>query len=169
MERCFSWLRALAANHQRYYFVPEVLAVVFGSLAWVASDRVPPYMLSAGRVVPDIVRVGSRAEVTVTWRAATTGRQCGGTSLVEFVDRRSRLQLRSYAAHVGEFFPDHPGDVRGYYAIRGIPVPTGPDDLAPGPVRVRVTNTSYCNLLQRLTHAWPTINSSPYAIFEIEK
>jgi hypothetical protein len=148
---------------RHYLFLPQIVAIFFGYLTWLAMDRTPPLILFDGKVTPAIVRKGQEG-VKVVWDADFAGRDCPGYSQRELVDSGHHLwpELRRARAGIFKADPDHP--LTGKVVTPPLIIP----NLLPGPARYRVTQFYYCNWLQRLLE-WPIIQTSPFIKFEVVK
>lgn len=148
-------------THGQFYYIPQIIALlIVAPLAWWAFDRQPPLTLVEGKVIPYTVERG-QANVTVTWRARFSGRDCPGFTQRELVDSQKNLWPKLLRERRGVF---HEQKARS--GIVTTPPLAIPLQMAPGRATHRVTNIYYCNWLQRLLR-WPIVSPSPYIPFNV--
>lgn len=152
--------------HARYYFLPQLVAVLIVSpLAWMALlDRVPPLALYDGAIIPSQV-VPGQADVEVVWRARFSGRDCPGDTQREIIDSEGNLWPKLRRARGGVFHPSKENMFEGTVTTPPLDIPK---QVAPGRARYQVTQFYYCNWLQRLWD-WPTVHKSVPIWFEVRE
>ena len=155
---------AMTLLSPRYFFLPQIIAVFFGYIVWLATDRTPPLTLFDGQIIPNIVRPGE--QVSILWQAYYSGRDCPGDTQREQIDSKRHLYTENKRARAGVFKAAPGTPFLGTVETPPLNIPDPP--WSPGRAKYRVTQFYYCNWFQRLTE-WPIVQVSPFIFYEVTK
>ena len=150
VEKAIRWLPALFA------------LLIVAPFTWWILDRVPVYKLGPGIVEPSAAKPGE--EVTITWHAEFSGRECPGKSqreAISLVDHQ--LYLVEPRERRGEYHPSKEDPLKGSVTTPPFVIPYG---MASGPAVYKVYNFFYCNWLQKVLN-WPIVYESPTIPFTV--
>lgn len=150
------WVRLL--KHDIYvaigYFLRKnIYAALFaifviGPITWVAMDREPPFLLTEGHTIPAKIRHGELFQLQ--WKYYNLPRRCPGIIYLYLRDSSGKIWVGEPMTAAFGLITEDSVEIKGTLISGHKRVM--PDDIAPGPAKIYLTNDFYCNFTQYL---WP--------------